>query len=119
MTDPRPADRPTARPSEHPELAETTDGTILSLHVQPGAKRSGLAGHHGGALRVRVSAPPTEGRANDEVVALLATTFGMPRSAVRITAGASNRRKRVLLVGITLADAAAAIDRAIGKHRSG
>ena len=87
---------------------------MLTLHVQPGAKKPGIVGHHGDALRVRVSAPPTDGRANDEVVKLLAATFGVARSDVRLVSGASNRRKRVELVGVDAATAAAAIDRALG-----
>ncbi|HEX7096743.1 MAG TPA: DUF167 domain-containing protein [Acidimicrobiales bacterium] len=104
--------------SDHPELSATRDGTMVTVHVQPGATRPGVAGRHGDALRVRVSAPPTEGRANDEVVRLLATTFGVPRGSVRLASGASSRRKRLELVGLAMDDAAAVIDKLLGASGS-
>lgn len=100
--------------SDHPELSATSAGTMLTLHVQPGAKKPGIVGHHGDALRIRVSAPPTDGRANDEVVKLLAATFGVARADVRLVSGATNRRKRVELVGVDVATAATVIDQALG-----
>ena len=99
---------------EHPALSATTRGTVLALHVQPGAKRPGFAGRHGEALRVRVSAPPTEGRANEEVLALVASAFGLPRSAVLLVSGGANRRKRVLLEGLDVAAAAVVVERLAG-----
>ena len=72
---------------------------ILELHVQPGASRSEFAGEHGGRLKVRLAAPPVEGRANDALVEFLADYFKVPRRNVRITAGLKSRRKRVVVEG--------------------
>lgn len=72
---------------------------ILELHVQPGASRSEFAGEHGGRIKVRLAAPPVEGRANDALVEFLAAYFQVPRRNVRITAGLRSRRKRVIVEG--------------------
>ena len=72
---------------------------ILELHVQPGASRSEFAGEHGGRIKVRLAAPPVEGRANDALVEFLAAYFEVPRRNVRITAGLKSRRKRVVVEG--------------------
>lgn len=72
---------------------------ILELHVQPGASRSEFAGEHGGRIKVRLAAPPVEGRANEALVEFLAAYFEVPRRNVRITAGLRSRRKRVVVEG--------------------
>lgn len=72
---------------------------ILDLHVQPGASRSEFAGEHGGRIKVRLAAPPVEGRANQALVEFLADYFEVPRRNVRITAGLKSRRKRVVVEG--------------------
>ena len=72
---------------------------ILDLHVQPGASRSEFAGEHGGRLKVRLAAPPVDGRANDALVEFLAAYFEVPRRNVRITAGLKSRKKRVIVDG--------------------
>ena len=74
---------------------------ILELHVQPGASRSEFAGEHGGRIKVRLAAPPVDGRANDALVEFLAAYFEVPRRNVRITAGLKSRRKRVIVEGAT------------------
>ena len=58
-----------------------------------------------GCLRVRLAAPPAEGRANAELVRFLAKELGVPRDAVRLVAGRRSRRKLVHLAGVTLDDA--------------
>src|ERR671930_214798 len=72
---------------------------ILELHVQPGAARSEFAGEHGGRLKVRLAAPPVEGKANAALVEFLARYFGVPKRNVRIAAGFKSRRKRVVIEG--------------------
>ena len=72
---------------------------ILELHVQPGAARTEFAGEYGGRLKLRLAAPPVEGKANAALVAFLAEYYGVPKRNVRILAGASSRRKRVLIEG--------------------
>ena len=72
---------------------------ILEIDVQPGAARSEFAGEHGGRLRLRLAAPPVEGRANAALIAFLAEYFRVPRRNVRIAAGLKSRRKRVVVEG--------------------
>jgi uncharacterized protein (TIGR00251 family) len=72
----------------------------LTLHVQPRARRTEVAGLHGAAIRVRLAAPPVDGAANDELVRFLAERLGVPRRAVRLVAGAGARRKVVEVDGI-------------------
>ena len=76
------------------------DGVLIfKVRVVPRASRSEIVGEHDGALRVRIAAPPVAGAANDELVRLLARTFGVPRSVVEITAGHSAKLKTVRVIG--------------------
>ena len=70
---------------------------MLTVHVQPQAKRSEICGLHGDALKVRVAAQPAGGRANEALVAILAGALGVPKSRVRVVKGAASRHKTVLL----------------------
>jgi len=72
---------------------------ILELHVYPGAARTQFAGEHGGRVKLRLAAPPVDGKANAELVAFLAAYYGVPKRNVRIVAGANSRRKRVFIEG--------------------
>jgi len=80
-----------------PCLRATPDGVVLDLSVVPGAKRTEAVGLHDGALRLRLAAPPIEGRANEALIAWLADQLGVPRKAVELLRGASSRRKQVAL----------------------
>jgi uncharacterized protein (TIGR00251 family) len=71
------------------------DGWSLTIRVQPGAARSEVVGTHGDALRVRVSGPAVDGRANAELVRFLAEHLGLPTRAVEITRGHTSRTKVV------------------------
>ena len=75
--------------------------TRLRLRVLPGARRSEIAGRHGDGWKVRVAAPPENGRANDAVRRLLAERLDLPRSAVTIVSGHTAREKVVELDGIS------------------
>jgi uncharacterized protein (TIGR00251 family) len=79
------------------------DGTItLAIHAQPGAKRNGIAGLHGEALKVRIAAPALEDRANEALVRYLAEVFAVPRGAVSLASGERSREKRVVIRGSTV-----------------
>ncbi len=78
--------------------------TRLQLRVSPGAARAGIVGRHGAAWKIRVAAPPEDGRANDAVVRLLAETLGLSRRDVEIVAGHTARDKVVTLAGIAPAE---------------
>jgi uncharacterized protein (TIGR00251 family) len=68
---------------------------VIEVRVQPRASRSELAGLHGGRLRVRLQAPPVDGRANLALVDFLARAFSVPRASVVIEHGLGGRDKRV------------------------
>jgi uncharacterized protein (TIGR00251 family) len=68
---------------------------FLRIHVQPGAKRTEVAGLHGDALKVRVAAPALEDRANEALVEFIAEKLGVARRDVTIASGAKSREKRV------------------------
>ena len=82
-------------------ITETETGVIFSLRVLPRSSRTGIAGIQGEALKIRITAPPLEGRANEACVTVLADLFGVPRSSVEIIGGSKTRNKRVFVEGIT------------------
>jgi uncharacterized protein len=75
----------------------------LALHVQPGAKRSEIAGLHGDALKIRLAAPPIEGRANEALLSFLAECFRVPQRNVELKQGGQSRHKRVEIRGSAVA----------------
>lgn len=72
---------------------------MLALHIQPGARKSEVAGIHGTSLKLRIQAPPVEGRANEAVIAFVAERLGVRRASVRIASGDTSREKRLLVPG--------------------
>lgn len=95
-------------------IRETAQGCTLAIRVQPGAKKTAIVGIYGegsnAALKIAVHAPPIDGRANEALVAFLAMTFAIPKSAIDLLAGASSRSKIVLLRGVSMAAAAAVLN---------
>jgi hypothetical protein len=85
------------------EISERDGSIIFVVRVTPRASRDAIAGEHEGALKVRITAPPLENRANDALRRLLASGLNVPVSAVRIVGGEKNRNKRVSVVGVTRA----------------
>ena len=76
---------------------KTPDGWLLTLHIQPGAKKSEVVGLHGDALKVRVASPPVDGKANEALVAFIADQLGLPKRAVQLVKGDTSRAKTVLV----------------------
>ena len=82
------------------------DGKItLTLHIQPGAKRTEVAGVYGDALKIRLAAPPVDGKANAALIGFVAERLGLAKSAVTLKSGQTSRRK-MLEVSAAPADAA-------------
>jgi uncharacterized protein (TIGR00251 family) len=80
---------------------DSGDGTfVLKLHVQPGAGRTSVVGRHGDALKVKVAAPPEQGRANEACAALIASILGVKPASVTITGGETSRSKRFKVADI-------------------
>jgi uncharacterized protein (TIGR00251 family) len=71
----------------------------LAVHVQPGAKRSEVAGLHGDRLKIRIAAPAVDGRANDALVRFIAGRLGIPKSAVAVVKGEHSRAKLLAVSG--------------------
>jgi uncharacterized protein (TIGR00251 family) len=78
-----------------PWRREDAGALLLSLHVQPGAARTEVAGTHGGALKVRLAAPPVDGKANAALLRFLAAAFGVPLRQVTLVRGETSRQKVV------------------------
>jgi hypothetical protein len=74
--------------------------TRLRLRVSPGAGRAAIVGRYGEGWKVRVTAPPEDGRANDAVLRLLAETLAVPRASVTLVSGHTARDKIVELTGV-------------------
>ena len=84
-----------------PYLRQTSEGVVIHVHAQPNAKRSEVAGLHGNELKIRLHAPPVEGKANAALVEFLSELLGVPRSALEIVRGETGRTKQVLVRGRT------------------
>lgn len=80
-------------------LRRVGDDTWLVVHVQTGAKKSETAGTYGNALKVRLMAAPIDGRANAELLQLIATRLGLPKSAIHLAHGQTSREKVLKLTG--------------------
>ena len=74
-------------------------GTILALHIQPGAKRSGVCGMYGDAVKIAVKSPPVDGKANAALREFVADSVGIPVGAVQLVSGATGRDKRLRIAG--------------------
>jgi hypothetical protein len=77
------------------------DEVRIAIRVQPRARTNVVAGRVGDAIKVRLTAPPVDGAANEALIAFLAATLGVARSAVRIVSGATSRDKIVAIRGLT------------------
>jgi uncharacterized protein (TIGR00251 family) len=83
--------------------ATGTDTVRLQVRVQPRASRNEIVGLHDGALKVRLTAPPVDGAANEMLVAFLAEILGVPARNVAIVSGGSSRTKTIEIRGTTVA----------------
>ena len=94
-------------------LRETPNGCILPVRVHPGAKRNAIAGVHDGALKISLTTPPTDGRANDALIAFLAERLRVPRARITLLTGATSRSKTLRVAGKSAAEVQAALHPAI------
>lgn len=88
-------------------VSDSGDGCVLSVHVVPRASRTELAGLHGDQLKVRLQAPPVDGKANRVLLRFLADRLGVSASAVALISGETGRDKRIRVHGVVAAAAAA------------
>ena len=99
----------------HPIVQDTKGGAIITIQVQPKASKSECVGLHGDALKIRVAAPPIDGRANDALLAFLATQLKVPPSTLAIHSGAGGRHKRVQCATLNAAEVLSRLGLTAGK----
>jgi uncharacterized protein (TIGR00251 family) len=85
-------------------LAEHAEGCVLPVRAQAGARKAGILGEQAGALKVAVTSPPEDGRANRALVETLRAALGLKRSQVELVSGDKSRHKRFLVRGLTSAE---------------
>ena len=88
-------------------LVSTPDGVQLTIRVTPRSSRNRVDGPIGDALKIRLNAPPVEGKANEALLEFLAERLDLPRRAIALLAGTQGRLKRVLVRGVTAEQVAA------------
>ncbi len=84
-------------------INESRDGVTFAVKVHPRAKKDTITGEVGDALKLSLTAPPVEGRANEACIEFFAKFLNLPRSSITIAAGAGGRRKVIRVVGISAA----------------
>ena len=96
---------------------QAADGRLtLTLHIQPGAKKTEFAGLHGDALKIRLAAPPVDGKANEALIRFVADQLGLAKSAVNLKSGQTSRRKVLEVIGATAEAVARSEERRVGKE---
>lgn len=82
-------------------ITPTAEGSLLPVRAQPGARKSAVLGEHNGSLKIAVTAPPEDGRANEAITELLRDWLDLKRSQVELVGGKTNRDKQFLIRGLT------------------
>jgi uncharacterized protein (TIGR00251 family) len=90
-------------------LRDTADGCILTVRVHPGARTNAITGVHDGTLKISLTTPPTDGRANEALVAFLAERLRIPRSRISLLSGATSRGKSLRIAAKSAAEVQAAL----------
>jgi uncharacterized protein len=88
---------------------DVTDGCTLSVRVHPGARKNGVTGVHAGAVKIALTAPPVDGKANEALIAFLAEALHLPRARIALVSGLTSRTKTVRITGKSAAEVAAAL----------
>ena len=89
-----------------PPISPTATGVRLRLRIQPRASREEIAGVAGDMIRIRLTAPPVDGTANEALVRFLAVRLQVPRSAVELVSGHTGRTKLVAVTGVSVEETA-------------
>ncbi len=100
-------------------IRDAGDRVLVAVRVVPGAGRDGVASVRGDELRVRVSAPPVDGRANEGVCAIIAGLCGVRRGAVAVELGERSRSKVVAVRGVDVDTVRARVEAEIGQNGVG
>lgn len=81
---------------------QTAEGVIISLYVQPQAAKSEIIGTYNGALKMKIKAPPVDGKANAEIIRYLSEKLGLAKNKIEILKGDKSKNKKVLVYNVTL-----------------
>lgn len=93
------------------DLEQTSGGVRLPVKAQPGARKNGVVGVHGGSLKVAVAQPAEKGKANDALIKVLSDVLQVRPAQVSLVRGASNPRKVFLIAGVPLVELRQRIER--------
>jgi hypothetical protein len=92
-----------------PYLQDVGDGCTLSVRVRPGARKNDVAGIHAGAVKISLTTPPVDGRANEALIEFIADLLRVPRARVAILSGVTSRMKLLRITGKSAAEVQAAL----------
>ena len=95
-------------------IRDTASGATFHVKVHPRAKKNAVTGEVGEALKIALTAPPVEGRANEACIAFLAELLNVPRSSVTIAAGESSRNKVIRVAGLRAAEVEKRLEESTG-----
>jgi uncharacterized protein (TIGR00251 family) len=85
------------------------DGCTLAVRVHPGARKNGITGTHAAAIKISLTTPPADGRANEALIALLADLLHLPRTRISLLNGAASRTKLLRITGKSAAEVQATL----------
>ncbi len=78
-------------------IKKTSEGVIISLYIQPNASKTEIIGEHNGSLKLKIKAPPVDGKANEEVLRFLSKALQVSKSQLELLKGDKSREKKVLV----------------------
>ena len=86
------------------------DGCTLNVRIHPGARKNAITGTHDSALKISLTTPPVDGRANEALIAFLAEALQIPKSRIALLTGQTSRTKTLRITGKSAAEVQAALD---------
>ncbi len=89
---------------------DTPDGCTLSVRIHPGARKNAITGTHDSALKISLTTPPVDGRANEALIAFLAEALQIPKARIALLTGQTSRTKTLRITGKSAAEVQAALD---------
>jgi uncharacterized protein (TIGR00251 family) len=95
------------------KITDMTNGATFSVRIHPRARKNAITGELGDALKISLTAPPVEGKANDACIEFLADLLKLPRSSITIAAGQASRNKLIRISGVSAAEVEARLRRVI------
>ncbi len=85
-------------------IEETDQGLVLLVYIQPGASRNQISGQHDGALKLKIQAPPVDGKANENLIQFISEFTKVSKKNISLLSGEKSRHKKILLRGISRAE---------------